>query len=141
MLSCLGEDIYFVFQNTPRIFSHDRVKYIDTTADNIFKSRFIDTCDAMIHARKMGETFGLAVGEFSSKNKPIITCRSYDSAHVNILKDKAILYDLNNIQQIYNIFKNFDREKMKEKDWNAYNDYLPEKVMDKFHIYIKPLLI
>ena len=28
------------------------------------------------------------------------------------------------------------------KDWNAYSDYLPEKVMDTFNtIFIKPLII
>ena len=49
----------------------------------------------MIHARQMGETFGAAVSEFSIKNKPVITCRGYDNAHLDILKDKAIIYNPN----------------------------------------------
>lgn len=36
------------------------------------KTTFINTCDAMLWARHDGETFGLAIGEFSSKNKPVI---------------------------------------------------------------------
>jgi len=71
------------------------------------KVEFINTCDAMIHARQMGETFGNAIAEFSIKNKPIITSRGYDNNHLHILKDKAIIYNQNNVEEIYNIFKNF----------------------------------
>ena len=60
---------------------------------------------------------------------------------VNTLKDKAIIYNSNNVEEIYNIFKNFDRNESKNKDWNAYSDYSPEKVMDTFNeVFIKPLL-
>ena len=39
----------------------------------------------MIHARSEGETFGLSIGEFSSKNKPVITSIStIDNAHIYI---------------------------------------------------------
>jgi hypothetical protein len=89
----------------------------------------------------MGETFGAAVSEFSIKNKPIITCKGYDNAHLDILKDKAIIYNKNDMDNVYEIFKNFNRDEAKLKDWNAYGDYLPEKVMDSFNnIFIKPLL-
>ena len=37
------------------------------------KVSFINTCDCMIHARTDGETFGLAIAEFSTLNKPIIS--------------------------------------------------------------------
>ena len=37
------------------------------------KEAFYRTCDAMLHARRDGETFGLAVAEFSVRNKPVIT--------------------------------------------------------------------
>ena len=74
------------------------------------KVKFINSCDAMIHARAGGETFGASIAEFSIKNKPVITCPCiiYDSnnAHINILKDKAILYNMNNTEQVYSIFKN-----------------------------------
>tara|TARA_B110000046_G_C12776086_1_gene306952 strand:+ start:313 stop:570 length:258 start_codon:yes stop_codon:yes gene_type:complete len=76
----------------------------------------------MIHARAGGETFGASIAEFSIKNKPVITCPCiiYDSnnAHINILKDKAILYNMNNTEQVYSIFKNFNREEAIKKDWN-----------------------
>ena len=57
--------------------------------------RFFATCDAMLHAREEGETFGMAVAEFSLRNKPVITYNGsgqYDNAHVRMLGSKALLY-------------------------------------------------
>ena len=95
----------------------------------------------MIHAREMGETFGAAVSEFSIKNKPVITCKGYDNAHLDILKDKCFIYNSeNSLYKIFNNFKN-NLEEIKNKDWNAYKDYTPEKIMDKFkELFIKPCL-
>ena len=84
----------------------------------------------MIHARDNGETFGIAVAEFSSKNKPIICTKMVDLAHINLLGDKAILYT--NETDLNNILTNFNPEIEKHKDWNAYKDYTPEKVIKIF---------
>ena len=136
-------NIYFFLVNTNKFCKGKKnIIHYDKIIDLNKKVEFINTCDAMIHARQMGETFGNAIAEFSIKNKPIITCRGHDNNHLHILKDKAIIYNQNNVEEIYNIFKNFDRNESQNKDWNAYNDYLPEKVMDTFNtIFIKPLLI
>ena len=48
-------------------------------------------------------------------------------AHVYLLGDKGIWY--NNQHELLNILLNFKPEK---KDWNAYRDYTPEKVMKRF---------
>jgi glycosyltransferase involved in cell wall biosynthesis len=69
-------DIWFLFLNTEKKIDHERVIYLDATVDLKEKAKFINTCDAMIHARDYGETFGLSVLEFAAKNKPII---SYDN--------------------------------------------------------------
>ena len=47
----------------------------------------------MIHARLEGETFGLAIAEFSVANKPVITySKSKDKEHLRILKNSCIKY-------------------------------------------------
>ncbi len=134
-------NIYFFLVNTEKFCKEKKnIIHYGKIIDLEKKVRFINSCDAMIHARKMGETFGAAVSEFSIKNKPIITCKGYDNAHLDILKDKAIIYNSNNMEEIYNIFKNFDRNENQNKDWNAYSDYSPEKIMDTFNeTFIKPL--
>ena len=135
-------NVYFFLVNTEKFCKEKKnIIHYGKIIDLKKKVKFINSCDAMIHARKMGETFGAAVSEFSIKNKPIITCKGFDNAHLDILKDKVIIYNSNNMEEIYNIFKNFDRDESKNKDWNAYSDYSPEKVMDTFNeIFIKPLL-
>jgi hypothetical protein len=125
-------DIYFLFMNTDK-FSGDELKniiYLNKTADMYEKVKFINTCNAMIHARHAGESFGLAIGEFSIKNKPIITCRhSRDNAHIDILGSNGIYYS--NGDEVYDILIKHEFLDYKML-WNSYNNYLPEKVMNKF---------
>ena len=69
-------DMYFVFMNTA-VFAppHRNILHLDKSTDPVFKTEFINTCDAMLYARSRGETFGLAIGEFSSRNKPVFAPR------------------------------------------------------------------
>jgi glycosyltransferase involved in cell wall biosynthesis len=132
-------NIYFIFMNTDPLFAeihmdfyHPNIRYLPFSSDMTQKIRFINTCDAMIHARYMGETFGLAVAEFSSMNKPVITSNQGDIEHILILREKALVYA--NDKHLYYIFTHFKEliQWNKENDWNAYRDYTPEKVMQLF---------
>ena len=88
-----NENCYFLFMNTEKFYEHPRIIYLPVNVDVNYKVKFINSCDAMIHARIMGETFGLSIAEFSSKNKPVITSGCGDSEHIKILGDKAIVYN------------------------------------------------
>lgn len=123
------KNIFFLFANTRPFHIHPQIIYLDTLEDLRQKVRFINTCDAMIHARKRGETFGLACGEFSIKNKPVITYGlSPERCHLDILKNKAIIY--NNSEDLSKIFDTFVPS---NGNWDAYSEgYTPEKVMKKF---------
>jgi len=127
----INDALYFLFANTPIFYKHDRIIYFDKIIDLNEKVRFINSCDAMIHARSDGETFGLSIGEFSIKNKPVITCISATfNAHIDILGNKGIYYK--DFESCLYIFKNIQSIIKINDDWNAFNDYLPEKVMEKF---------
>ena len=126
-----NKNIYFIFANTAK-FTLDlpNVIYLGPIVDSDIKTAFINTCDAMIWARSDGETFGLSIAEFSSRNKPVIATKvGKDLAHVYYLKDQAIWYDENNLESI---LTNFNKEENAKKDWNAFRDYTPEKVMKIF---------
>ena len=105
-------------------------RYMYSTRSNLkTKRKFINTADAMIHARGIGESFGMACAEYSFCNKPVITFDgSPERNHIATLKDKGVYYS--NGMQLVNIFKDFRKEP--QKDWNAYKDFSPEKVMAKF---------
>jgi beta-1,4-mannosyl-glycoprotein beta-1,4-N-acetylglucosaminyltransferase len=125
------KNIYFIFANTNVFYEHPRVIYLNKIIDLEDKVKFINTCDAMIHAGSLGETFGLAIGEFSHCNKPIITCKSdVNNSHIDILQEKAIIF--NSEESLVEIFKNIKNIINTRSDWNAYKDYNPENVMKKF---------
>jgi hypothetical protein len=125
------KDIVFLFMNQDPFCNLKNVIFIAGTTDLDEKVAFINTCDAMVHARERGETFGLTIAEFSSKNKPIITYRdSPERNHINVLGDKGLYYS--NYQELYNILLNINKLGIEGKDWNCYQNYTPEKVMNKF---------
>jgi len=127
-------NIYFLFANfAPFCLTLPNIIHLSTIIDTNEKVKFINTCDAMLWARMDGESFGISIGEFSSKNKPIIATATNIgyTAHVEILKDKAIWY--NDKESLLNILLSFNPEIEKKKDWNAYKDYTPEKVMKIFN--------
>ena len=53
-----NENVYFLFLNTPVFYKHPRIIYLERNLDLLYKTKFINSCTAMIHARVMGETFG-----------------------------------------------------------------------------------
>jgi hypothetical protein len=124
------KNVYFLFANTRQFYNHTNIIYLDTIADMNEKVKFINTCDALLHARGRGETFGLACGEFSVKNKPVFTYGlSPEKNHIEILKDKAILY--NTESELFKKLDNFIPSP--EKNWDAYSEkFNPSAIMQKF---------
>jgi hypothetical protein len=123
------KNLYFVFICTKPFISHKRVIFIDPIYDIKEKYSHIAACDAMIHARHHGETFGLAIAEFCSLNKPILTWKhGVGQGYVEILKNDAIYYE--NENDLFGILKNFEVDK--NKDYNSYKDFSPQNVMTKF---------
>lgn len=125
--------IYFLFANFERFCEPlPNIIHMPTILDTHEKVKFIQTCDAMLWARSQGETFGLAIAEFSVKNRPVFCMEIGDLAHIRLLGDKAILYKTSG--ELAKKLIAFQKEP--EKDWNAYRDYTPEKVMDIFKLLI-----
>ena len=110
-------------------------RYVSTLIENIDKVEFINTCDAMLHARIDGETFGLAIAEFSLKNKPVLCTDVGDIAHMMLLKEKAVYY--NSTESLKKLLCSFQKEMYEGKDWNAYREFTPEKVLRLFESLIE----
>jgi len=135
--------IYFIFVNT-NIFCEKlkNIIHLDTIVDGNLKRKFINSCDAMIWGRSDGETFGLAIAEFSICNKPVIVSNIGFDAHYKLLKEKGLWYSTGDelIKQIKYIATT-DKKELQKKDWNAYREYTPEKVMNIFNkIAIMPFI-
>lgn len=130
-------DAFFMFMNQAPFCSEPNVVFLPTTLDPEEKVRFINTCDAMLHANSRGETFGLSIGEFSSKNKPIITYSLKETEwehpgrnHLMVLDKKGIYYD--DRQDLMNILMTIQKSDISNKDWNCFKNFTPLQVMKKF---------
>ena len=148
-------DIYFLFMNTDNFVENrhyfkkkwlnqtisplrfakkklNNILFLEGTSDPAVKAKFIQTCDAMLHARSQGETFGIACGEFSIFNKPVITCNASnikECSHIDILGDKGMYYS--NSAQLAAILTHFTA--CSHRDYDAYTrDFNPVVVMNKF---------
>jgi len=100
--------------------------------------RFINTADGMLHARGIGESFGLACGEFSIKNKPVMTyAMSPQRGHIEILGDKALVYK--GKTDLEAILMDFDKQVQHQRNWDAYSkNFAPKAIMLKFEeVFIK----
>jgi hypothetical protein len=126
------DDIYFIFMNFTPFDEHPQVKFFPGNYDLKEKSAFVDACNAMIHARSGGETFGLAVSEFALSNKPIITYGlSGENNHLEILKERAIIYK--GYEDVLDIFENFPKYVIYNNYDLPYKQFSPEIIMDKFN--------
>ena len=130
-------DLYILLMNidpaqTHINFTHDRLRFLPGTVEMKYKTLFINTCDAMLHARHHGETFGLACGEFNRHNKPIVGCSTVgDRCHIEILGDSFIGYS--NPQELFNILMGLDHAFVSSKTWDKYSEHhSPEAAMKKF---------
>jgi hypothetical protein len=131
-------DIWFVFLNTEKTIDHERCIYLDTITDIDEKVKYINSCDAMLHARDYGETFGLAVLEFAALNKQII---SYDNRdlqlnhplggrnHFLYLKDNCFKYASE--QQLGYLLMHLTRKNPFDTRY-LLEEFSPESVMKRF---------
>ena len=89
-LGASRQPVWFLFANH-RPFCESaslpaQVLHLSNLATTAEKEQFIHSCDAMLHARLEGETFGLAVAEFSQSDKPVFVCSCAESrTHIRIL--------------------------------------------------------
>lgn len=138
----LNKNVYFLFMNTkPFHNEHPNIIHVSGSRDIQYKTRFINTCDAMLHARMDGETFGMACGEFAVLKKPIITSPYGYKAHFDYLNNQLLLYK--DPISLWNIFNNFYKgitisntkyEKCLPEHIIPYFDSLLETAIDKFKL-------
>jgi hypothetical protein len=124
--------IYFLFMNIDQFIKHPQAIFLPGNPDPIVKSKLINSCDAMIHARGIGESFGLACAEFSIHNKPVITYGlSPQRNHIDMLGSKALLYK--GPKELEGTLLGFDKAWARKQDWDCYSAACsPEAVMQQF---------
>ena len=135
-----SENIYFIFMNFKPFIDHPRVKFLPRAIINADKQEFVNACDAMIHARSLGESFGLACSEFSAQYKPIFSYRfSADRCHHQVLHDSIVLYS--DSADLVGRILSFRKDHNINIVAGKYLNFSPEYVMERFDRYfIHPAL-
>ena len=119
----------FLFVNTFKFTNLPNIIFLNPIIDEQEKTDFILSCDAMVHGRSDGESFGLAICEGLFHNKPVFCFNGgRDKHHITLLKNSGLLY--NNSIELYNMLLNakkftVDYSKIVEK-------FNPQLVMEKF---------
>ena len=131
-----NNNIYFCFMNINKFFSHKKVFFLKGSFNEIEKVKFINTCDAMLHARSLGESFGISCAEFVIKNKPVFTyefCKH--RSHFEVCKENIISYY--SFNDLIKKIKNFDKKK-KYKNSNLEKKFSKIKTIKEFNkIFLK----
>lgn len=119
----------FLFIGTEPWINHPNVKFTREIHDVQLKTDLINSCDAGIHARMRGESFGLSIAEFLYLNKPILAYNNgLDLNHCLLLNNSGLLYDESNL-----IDKIQELPSMTNIEWSKrVKQFSPEFVMKKF---------
>lgn len=118
------KDIYFLFLNIQKFVNHNRIIFLKPTSNENYIRAFINTCDAMIYGRSLGESFGIACAEFSILNKKIISYKyNRHRNHLYSLSNKNII-EYSSKNNLYKILQTFKINKNKKiKSFNKFKDY------------------
>ncbi|KAJ1456743.1 hypothetical protein M885DRAFT_616099 [Pelagophyceae sp. CCMP2097] len=116
--------------------------FLDGTAEDAAKSAFVLTCDAMLHARTFGESFGLSVAEFAAHGRPVLTSSVHTNGgdarhHLEALGERGTYYA--DAATLHDALMNFDRASVRRSAayyaGAAYDS--PVEVMEQFaHAFI-----
>lgn len=129
------KDIYFIFMGVNPFIKKkwwksvpSNIIFLPPSSDIMMKQKFINTCNALLHARERGETFGITVAEFAIMGKPVIAfANPPEKAHITHLQSQAYYY--NDSKDLQNIILDADLT-LSAKE--LYEKFLPHPVMDTF---------
>ncbi len=124
-------DLWFVFVNTQPFIAHERVLFLPAIFAPQDKADFIGSCDGMLHARKIGESFGLAMAEFLALDKPVICwAGGADRHHLAMQPDPELVYG--SAAHLLRILSDFAPRPADGSRRKAVAPFAPEPVMRRF---------
>jgi hypothetical protein len=124
-------DLWFAFLNLEPFYEHERIAYLPRTVDRVEVRRFVNTCDYMVHARSLGEGFGLAVAEFAMIGAPVLTfLESPALAHLDLLPN-GLLLGYRSHEDVLGYFLTLPRRTSPVAN-DIVERYSPESVMPRF---------
>ena len=126
-------DIIFLFLNIDKFCNNSQIIFLKGTSNEKFKRSFLNTCDAMIYGRSLGESFGLACGEFSILDKLIISYKfNRHRSHLDYLSSNRYI-EYSSRESLFNILYNLRINKRLLNGKNDYQKCKPKEIMKIFN--------
>lgn len=126
------DDIVFLFANTKPFANHKNIIFGPPFMGPQQKANYIGACDAMIHGRFLGESFGLSIAEFLFQNKPVLAWNGgFDQNHIETLAPYDLLYGAS-VDDIYNKIVSLKDNPKNLYYKGAVDKYSPYNVMQQF---------
>ncbi len=127
-------DIVFLFLNIDKFCKHPRIIFLKGSSNEIYKKKFLNTCDAMIYGRSLGESFGMSCGEFAVQGKKIISYKfNRHKSHIYSLGKKNYK-EYSSQKSLFNLLNNYKKKNVINFDKeNKYLNCSPKKVMKIFN--------
>ena len=86
-------DLWAMLLNTEPFATHPRIVHVPRTYDRQRVADFVASCDAGLNARRVGESFGLAICEYLAQDKPVFVWEGgRDRHHLALIDDPAFRY-------------------------------------------------
>ena len=127
-----NKNIIFLFLNINKFCKHPQIIFLKGTVNEDYKKKFINTCDAMLYGRSLGESFGLACAEFALMNKDIISyqynrhrAHKYNSSPKNFI-------EYSSYNSLCKILINYKKKSSKPNYNSKYKNFTIIRVMNDF---------
>jgi hypothetical protein len=126
-------NLYFLMANTNVVFKHPRIIEVPAFFGSYEKTVFISACDAAIHGRKLGESFGAAICENLFHDIPVLAAyEGFDRNHIELLEKHGLIYDITNLDQKIESLMLRKTYGTHDKYKEIVSQFTPPKVMEKF---------
>jgi hypothetical protein len=126
---------YFLCPNVPLFINHPRAIFLPRILGDEAKGDYLNSLDAMLHARKKGETFGLAMCEALKMGKPVFSWQGgEDQNHVEILRKTGWLYrNARDLDDLVEMLQD-RRGTFGDQAASLVEEFTPKKVAEKFRL-------
>ena len=126
-------NIVFLFLNIDKFCNNSKIFFLKGTSNEKYKKSFLNTCDAMIYGRSLGESFGMSCGEFSILNKLIISYKfNRHRSHLDYLSSNRFI-EYSSREKLFQILCNIKKNnKILSNSKNDYQKCKPKKIMQMF---------
>lgn len=136
-VATIRNDSAFVLRNfppeqRPGLSGLKNVHLLDGDSSLHKKCSLLKTADVFLHTRTLGETFGLAVAEFSLMQKAVITrAVSHHKYHLELLKSDVYTYQ--NQADLRQLMISVSKTNIKKADFAShYHNFSPAVIMQLF---------